>query len=177
MPLQGGFLTLQKEKLPKEGRMNILKTLFWTSMLGGFFASPSFADESVVAQMKFSRMQGVKVFSTIWQANKGVGAIQTVLDLVSVNSSLSSGLKLSDAGEKAFVAPVPPRACEVNIKGVLNVLKDVTSPVVANLSGRDCDQFINDLKTTPMEMVFKNIPHQSGGGVTRELRLKLVELP
>lgn len=77
-----------------------------------------------------------------------------------------------------FISPKLPVGCEIkSLKGIMNWMENGASSLSVTLSGQTCVNFLESLRSVPIEIIFSNVPHQLGNLKTNTLLLKITEMP
>ncbi len=56
-------------------------------------------------------------------------------------------------------------------------MENGASSLSVTLSGQTCVNFLESLRSVPIEIIFSNVPHQLGNLKTNTLLLKITEMP
>ena len=137
----------------------------------------SFADENVVAVMKYNVVNGQKSFGANWFEDANLGLMNLVLVWENYDKSVKNGFILDSAASAEFTNPKMTSDCSIKIKGTLNWMEQGTSPIGITLRGKGCQILIEESKSTPLEIHLTNVKHQIGSEQTNTLNLRIIETP
>lgn len=154
------------------------KFLVLVALIGAFGVKADTWDSTIQLKMKYAKnSQGKKIFGCQYFSSKEIGVCNMSFEWTN-KAAEEFGYRLYESKEQKFTHPPIPAGCELRkFSGHISSQGGWVQQISLQLRGPNCGSFIDSLKTSKIQMEFKDVPSEVGTEVFSLVQMDVDDLP